>query len=165
MWYNISGKNKVPMEALKKGFEKLGFTEVKTYLNSGNVIFSSDRDDIRSFRNLIETMLKKQFDFNIPVFVTSKEELEEIKDPEILLLDEITSDLDGKSENDIIELLVQLSQEKTIILISHRINAIVNIPNIYVMDQGQIICRGNHQKLVEICPIYSLFVNSKEKNV
>lgn len=36
---NISGKNKVPMAELKKGFEKLDFIEVKTYLNSGNVIF------------------------------------------------------------------------------------------------------------------------------
>lgn len=43
---NISGKNKVPMAELKKGFEGLDFTEVKTYLNSGNVIFSSDEDDI-----------------------------------------------------------------------------------------------------------------------
>ncbi|WP_460281319.1 DUF1697 domain-containing protein, partial [Clostridium senegalense] len=37
---NISGKNKVPMAKLKNGFEELGFREVKTYLNSGNVIFS-----------------------------------------------------------------------------------------------------------------------------
>lgn len=36
---NISGKNKVPMAELKKGFEKLDFVEIKTYLNSGNVIF------------------------------------------------------------------------------------------------------------------------------
>ena len=34
---NISGKNKVPMAELKKVFEELGLTEVKTYLNSGNV--------------------------------------------------------------------------------------------------------------------------------
>ena len=44
---NISGKNKVPMAELKKGFETLAFEEVKTYLNSGNVIFSSDEDNIR----------------------------------------------------------------------------------------------------------------------
>lgn len=37
---NISGNNKVPMAELKKGFEKFAFEEVKTYLNSGNVIFS-----------------------------------------------------------------------------------------------------------------------------
>ena len=36
---NISGKNKVSMAELKEGFEKLDFGDVKTYLNSGNVIF------------------------------------------------------------------------------------------------------------------------------
>ena len=36
---NISGKNKVPMAELKKGFEKLDFEEVKTYLNSGRKIY------------------------------------------------------------------------------------------------------------------------------
>lgn len=39
---NISGKNKIPMTELKKGFEKLGLEGVKTYLNSGNVVFSSE---------------------------------------------------------------------------------------------------------------------------
>ncbi len=36
---NISGKNKISMEELKKTFEEFGFKDVKTYLNSGNVIF------------------------------------------------------------------------------------------------------------------------------
>ena len=36
---NISGKNKVSMGELKQGFESLNYTEVKTYLNSGNIIF------------------------------------------------------------------------------------------------------------------------------
>ena len=75
---NISGKNKVQMAELKKGFEKLDFKEVKTYLNSGNVIFSSDEDDIRRFTNQIEKMIKNQFDLHIPVLVISKEELEDI---------------------------------------------------------------------------------------
>lgn len=75
---NISGKNKVPMVELKEGFEKLGLLEVKTYLNSGNVIFSSDTYDIGSFTNQIETMLKNQFQFDIPVFIISKEELEDV---------------------------------------------------------------------------------------
>ena len=39
---NISGKNKVSMAQLKQLFEDLDYKEVKTYLNSGNVIFSSD---------------------------------------------------------------------------------------------------------------------------
>lgn len=75
---NISGKNKVQMAELKKGFESLAFEEVKTYLNSGNVIFSSDEDDIKKFTHQIEAMIKKQFDLDIPTFVISKELLEDI---------------------------------------------------------------------------------------
>ena len=75
---NISGKNKVPMEELKKGFEKLAFEEVKTYLNSGNVIFSSDEDDTKKFTNQIEVMIKEQFELDISVFVISSEALEDI---------------------------------------------------------------------------------------
>ena len=75
---NISGKNKVPMAELKKGFEKLAFEEVKTYLNSGNVVFSSDEDDTKKFTKQIEVMIKEQFDLDIPVFVISKEALEDI---------------------------------------------------------------------------------------
>ena len=55
---NISGKNKVPMAELKKGFEKLDFVEVIT--------------------SRIEEMIKNQFGLDIPVFVISKEELEDI---------------------------------------------------------------------------------------
>lgn len=75
---NISGKNKVPMTELKKEFEKLEFGEVKTYLNSGNVAFSSDKDDREKFTKQIEIMIKKQFDLEIPVFVISREELDDI---------------------------------------------------------------------------------------
>ncbi|WP_238917429.1 DUF1697 domain-containing protein [Clostridium sp. YIM B02555] len=75
---NISGKNKIPMVGLKAGFEELGFLEVKTYLNSGNVIFSSDEDHKEDFSGQLETMIKDRFDLQIPVFVILKEELEDI---------------------------------------------------------------------------------------
>jgi uncharacterized protein (DUF1697 family) len=75
---NISGKNKLSMAELKKGFEKLAFEEVKTYLNSGNVIFSSDEDDTKKFTNQIEVMIKEQFELDISVFVISSEALEDI---------------------------------------------------------------------------------------
>lgn len=77
---NISGKNKVPMAELKKEFEKLEFGEVKTYLNSGNVAFSSDKDDTEEFTKQIEIMIKNQFALDIPVFVISREELDDILD-------------------------------------------------------------------------------------
>lgn len=75
---NISGKNKVPMAELKQNFEILDYTEVKTYLNSGNVIFSSDEANIIKTTSRIEEMIRNQFSLDIPVFVISKEELEDI---------------------------------------------------------------------------------------
>ena len=77
---NISGKNRVPMAELKEGFEQLGFAEVKTFLNSGNVIFSSDENCIERLTNQIEAMIKIQFGLDIPIFVISKEALEDILD-------------------------------------------------------------------------------------
>ena len=73
---NISGKNKVPMADLKKGFESLDFGEVKTYLNSGNVVFSSDEKDRGSLTKKIERMIENRFALKIPVFVILKENLE-----------------------------------------------------------------------------------------
>ena len=77
---NISGKNKVSMAQLKQLFEDLDYKEEKTYLNSGNVIFSSDEDDISKIKSIIEEMIKNHFNLDIPVFVISKEELEDILD-------------------------------------------------------------------------------------
>ena len=75
---NISGKNKVPMAELRKDFERLDFGEVKTYLNSGNVVFSSDEDNTQRLTKQIERMIKNQFDLDIPVFVISREKLADI---------------------------------------------------------------------------------------
>ncbi|NCA91692.1 DUF1697 domain-containing protein [bacterium] len=75
---NISGKNKVTMSELKAGIEELGFIEVRTLLNSGNIIFSSDKNNNENFSGQIETLIKDRFDLDIPVFVILKEELEDI---------------------------------------------------------------------------------------
>ncbi len=66
------------MTELKAGFEELGLIEVRTYLNSGNIIFSSDKDDNDNFSGQLETMIRDRFDLNIPIFVIGKEELEDI---------------------------------------------------------------------------------------
>ena len=68
----------MPMAALKSGFEQLAFEDVQTYLNSGNVIFSSDEDDTAKFASQIERMIKALFDLDIPVFVISAEALEDM---------------------------------------------------------------------------------------
>lgn len=66
------------MAKLKGCFEELGFADVKTYLNSGNVAFSSDQHDKDIIVSQLEQMASEKFRFNIPFFVITKEELEDV---------------------------------------------------------------------------------------
>ena len=75
---NRSGKNKISMSELKKGFAELGFTEITTYLNSGNVIFSSTVQDIKILTNKIQFMITDIFDMAVPVFIILQDELKEL---------------------------------------------------------------------------------------
>lgn len=75
---NISGKNKIPMADIKKSFQELGFTDVITYLNSGNIAFTSNETSILLIRKSIEKMILKKFGFSIPVYVITQEALSDI---------------------------------------------------------------------------------------
>ena len=75
---NRSGKNKISMSELKMGFAELGFTEITTYLNSGNVIFSSTVQDIKILTNKIQFMITDIFDMAVPVFIILQDELKEL---------------------------------------------------------------------------------------
>ena len=72
---NVSGKNKISMSELKANFIELGFIEVSTYLNSGNVIFLSDIDDLNVLTNTIESMIKNKFKLDIPVLIFLQKEI------------------------------------------------------------------------------------------
>lgn len=75
---NISGKNKISMNELRIELENLGYKEVITYLNSGNVIFQSNIDDKEAIIKDICLMIKDNFDLEIPVYVITSLELEDI---------------------------------------------------------------------------------------
>ncbi|MEG0377620.1 MAG: DUF1697 domain-containing protein [Eubacterium sp.] len=75
---NVSGKNKITMSELKSGFAEWGFINAVTYLNSGNVTFSSDNDNKADVSGKIQEMIKSKFNLDIPVFVMAFEELEDI---------------------------------------------------------------------------------------
>ena len=75
---NISGKNKISMTELKKEFELLNYSNVITYINSGNIIFSSNIDDKTVVASSIEKMIINKFQLNIPAFIITVPELEDI---------------------------------------------------------------------------------------
>ena len=72
---NISGKNKIPMADLKEAFTECGFSEVKTHLNSGNVVFDSREMPEKDIAACISKMIKERFGLDVPVFVMLRNEL------------------------------------------------------------------------------------------
>jgi len=71
-----------------------------------------------------------------------------LKGPAILILDEATSSLDTKTEQDINQALDLVSRGRTKVIIAHRLSTIVDADEIIVLDQGQIAERGTHRNLM-----------------
>lgn len=74
---NIGGRNKIAMPLLREAFEKNGFSDVVTYINSGNVLFSSDTHDKNELIKTCEALIAEDFDLTIPVAVVNVDELAE----------------------------------------------------------------------------------------
>jgi len=75
---NISGKNKVSMPLLKLAFEEIGFVNVSTYINSGNILFSTNENDRTKLIDLCQSIISEKFLLNIPVTIVSLNELSDI---------------------------------------------------------------------------------------
>lgn len=75
---NVGGKNKIAMAELKLAFQDMDFTDVKTYINSGNVVFKSLLEDKNELRKSCETMILERFNLQIPIAIVSALEIEEI---------------------------------------------------------------------------------------
>ncbi|MDR3022075.1 MAG: DUF1697 domain-containing protein [Clostridiales bacterium] len=66
---NVGGNNKISMPILKGVFEKGGLQNVMTYINSGNVIFESQKSDIQQVKELCEELILKNFNLKILVCI------------------------------------------------------------------------------------------------
>jgi uncharacterized protein (DUF1697 family) len=75
---NVGGNNMISMSALKKSFEALGFNDVVTYINSGNIIFKSKEADARKLEVKIEKMLAKEYQLDSKVVLRSLSEMAKI---------------------------------------------------------------------------------------
>jgi len=73
-----------------------------------------------------------------------------LKNPPILIFDEATSALDSSNERAIQGELEAAAQNKTVLVIAHRLSTVVDAHEILVMERGHIIERGNHQRLMEM---------------
>jgi uncharacterized protein (DUF1697 family) len=73
---NVGGNNMISMSSLKKSFEEMGFTDVVTYINSGNIIFKSKEADARKLEMKLEQMLSRDYQLGSRVVLRSLSEME-----------------------------------------------------------------------------------------
>lgn len=82
---NVGGKNKIPMVELKALYEKAGFKNVTTYIQSGNVVFSADKPDLNSLPDKIQQLIFKKYGFQVPIIIRTVDEIQQVIDTNPML--------------------------------------------------------------------------------
>lgn len=86
-----------------------------------------------------------------------------LKNSPIYIMDEATSNIDVESENKIMEVLYELSKEKLVLCISHRLANLIHADQIYCLKDGNIVESGTHEELIQRNGVYcDLFNTQKE---
>ncbi len=75
---NVSGQKLIKMEKLREAYSDLGFADVNSYIQSGNVIFKTGPTDSRALEERIRNRISKVFGFEVPVLVKEMKEVETV---------------------------------------------------------------------------------------
>lgn len=86
-----------------------------------------------------------------------------LHDGPVYIFDEATSNIDVESENDIMSQIYELAKTKTVILISHRLANVVGADNIYVMEKGNVVEKGDHKTLIFQPGVYAKLWNTQQE--
>ena len=88
-----------------------------------------------------------------------------MKDAPIIILDEATANVDPENEKELMDAIGELTHEKTVIMIAHRLKTVRSADQIIVVNKGRIVQRGTHKELMQADGIYRIFVTGREKAV
>lgn len=77
---NVGGKGRVEMARLIECFDRLGYTDIKTYINSGNVIFSDHSSATSKMEKTLEDELEREFGWRIPIIVRTDKSIKQLND-------------------------------------------------------------------------------------
>lgn len=89
---NVSGQKPVPMQALKALFEAMDLQQVRTYIQSGNVVFRTEKAEPVLLAGKMEEKILEQFGFHVPVLVRRAGELQEALNRNPFLQQEVEKD-------------------------------------------------------------------------
>ena len=88
-----------------------------------------------------------------------------LKDAPIVILDEATASVDPENEKELQEAIDALTQNKTIIMIAHRLKTVRHANQILVLDNGHIVQQGTHEELAGEPGLYYDFLNARKEAV
>lgn len=88
-----------------------------------------------------------------------------LKDAPIVILDEATASVDPENERELQKAIEELTKDKTLLIIAHRLNTVRKADQILVIDNGSIVQRGTHDELMAEDGLYRRFVNIREEAV
>lgn len=88
-----------------------------------------------------------------------------LKDAPIVILDEATANVDPENEDRLQKAIEELTRDKTIIMIAHRLKTVRNADQILVVDEGRIVQKGKHEELIGQKGIYADFVLGRQETI
>jgi len=86
-----------------------------------------------------------------------------MKDAPIIILDEATANVDPENEKELMEAVSELTHDKTVIMIAHRLKTVRNADCIFVVDHGEIVQQGTHDELMAVDGLYRRFVVERKQ--
>lgn len=86
-----------------------------------------------------------------------------MKDAPIIILDEATANVDPENEKELMEAVSELTHDKTVIMIAHRLKTVRHADKIFVVDHGKIVQQGTHDELVATAGKYKEFIDIRKK--
>ena len=86
-----------------------------------------------------------------------------LKDAPIIIFDEATANVDPENEDKLQQAMEALTQDKTILMIAHRLKTVRKADQILVLDKGRIVQRGTHTELAERPGLYRDFLDARKE--